>query len=163
VRRWINKAKRERSDMKLFLESSKKNMGNINEKIKNIIEFDNRSGNIHVRVIEFLKLFSMWNMHEENKYLEAIINPHSPPTELIEKKTSKHKLNKVKLYPKSGQFDNGDNLPSIGGKLQQTSMINEELMTNMYPGKPSFPPIEYNDFSLTKNQVYTINNNLITE
>ena len=64
--------KRERSDTELYLGSTEKKLENIWTKISDISKYNVRIGNIVIRVIESLKLSSLWNVHEEEKFIESL-------------------------------------------------------------------------------------------
>ena len=167
------RVKREKSDVEIEIRNTFGKIELNETKIKELTEYDNRIGNILVRVLEYLKLSAEWNIHEEELFIDKSTNKaiaQSTPSSPMRKGERLSPTNMTRILNNDLMKQlNLNNFPSIFGS---SNRINKTIDQSIYyrensilksqcPVRVSFPPIEYNDLILTKQQVYKIWESLV--
>ena len=166
------RVRREKSDVEIEMRNTFGKIASNEEKIKELTQYDNRIGNILVRILEFLKITAEWNIHEEEAFTESndTIIPQSNPSSPVRRGNKMSPTNAAKMLNEDLLKQiNLNNFPPILGSSNRINKTMADSISlrespqgkNQNPVRIVYPPIEYNDLILTKIQVYKICESLL--
>jgi len=160
------RVKRERSDIDIELRGTITKINNLQNKLSEVNEYENRSSNILIRIVESLKLISAWNLHEEEKYTDSAVIQNGGALSNPNKMSSNRKISMNNLNDeiqnRSKDFASVQTTSNKSGNgkskfnLDHNTMRNQLSSSDVYPIKPTLPPIEYREVTLSKAQVYKV-------